>query len=160
MDHIQLEEQLRARIKKRRGAILLCSALCLGIAILFAILYAQSRTVTVIGEGRFQYQSVTYNYGLAFGIGFGLLGLVPCASFLLVDHLCSTVVTFEVSGDHVTLYRGFIHNNLYVNGECKDSVCNGYHLEAPLSDGTKVNAALGKWSAHLTFSNGHPPIDV
>ena len=160
MDHIQLEAHLRARIKKRRTAGMLCCVLCLAITVLFTILYVQSRTVTVLGEGLLQYQSVTYNYSLTFGIAFGLLGLVLCASFLFVDLLCGRAATFEVNHDHITLYRGFVHNSLYVNGECKDSVCNGYYLEATLSDGTKVNVALGKWSAHLTFTSGHPPIDV
>ena len=51
--------------------------------------------------------------------------------------------------------------DLYINGEYKDGLLLfGYHLEATLSDGTKVNVAIGKWSAHMTFSNGHPPIDL
>ena len=49
---------------------------------------------------------------------------------------------------------------LYINGELQENISYGYYMEATLSDGTKVNVALGKWSAHFTFSNGHPPLDV
>ena len=47
-----------------------------------------------------------------------------------------------------------------MNGDLKTGCIFGYYLEAPLSDRTKVNVALGKWSAHFTFENGHPSIDV
>jgi prefoldin subunit 5 len=49
-------------------------------------------------------------------------------------------------------------NYLYENGECIASGA-GYYLEAKLSDKTRVTVSIGKWSAHMTFSNGRSPID-
>ena len=126
-----------------------------------SFLYEQSRVVEEVGWGPIKYQNVSYNNDLTWGILVGALGFIPAIIFLIGDFVFGKLATFEVNGDFITFYRGLLHNNLYINGELKDSLTLfGYYLEAPLSDRTKVNVALGKWSAHMTFSNGHAPIDV
>lgn len=160
MNHTQLEQQLNLRMRKRVFIEAALSAAFLGITILFAVLYAQSAVVSEVSIGPIKHQSVTYNYNFSYGILVGVLGLIPSLIFWAVDVLFSRLVTFGVGSDFVTFYRGILHTNLYVNGVQKDSASYRHYLEATLSDGSKVNVALGKWSAHITFSNGHPPMDV
>lgn len=161
MKHIELENELRDRIKKRRIIEAILCVVFLIIVVTFWVMYEQSRVVEEISFGPIKHQSVTYNNNFTWGILVGALGFVPSIIFLLADFVFSKLKTIEVNGDYITFYRGMAHNNLYVNGEYKDGLSLfGYYLEASLSDGSKVNVALGKWSAHLTFSNGHSPIDV
>ena len=160
MKHIELENQLKVRIRKRRMIEALLTLAFLTVVIVSAVLFGQSKGVEEISYGSIKHQSVTYNYDFMWGILIGVLGFTFSIIFWICDLVFSKVVTFEINGDFVTLYRGITHVNLYVNGQQKDCISTGYYLEAPLSDGTKVNVALGKWSAHITFSNGHPPIDV
>ena len=160
MKHTELENELKKRIRKRRIGSAVLSIVFLTIIIVFGVLYAQSKVVEEIGFGPIKHQSVTYNRNFTWGILVGVLGLTFSGIFLIADCIFSQAITFETGGDYITFYRGFVHTNLYVNGEERDNISFGYHLEAKLSDGTKVNVALGKWSAHFTFSNGRSPIDI
>ena len=160
MKHSELDNALRTHIKKRRTIEVVLSVIFLTTIIIFSILYGQSKVVEEIGWGPIKHQFVSYNYDFTWGILVGYLGFVISSIFLIGDLVFSKLKTFEINSDYITLYRGINHTNLYINGEKKDSITLGYYLEATLSDRTKVNVALGKWSAHITFSNGHPPIDV
>ena len=160
MKHITLENELKKRIRKRRIIIASVCALFFLIALIFMIAYNQSREIEEIGEGVISYRTVTYNHDFAWGILIGWLLFTPLIVILITDLIFSKSVTVKVGEDHITFYRGLAHTSLYVNGEYKIGTSGGYHMEAPLSDGSKVYVALGKWSAHLTFSNGHPPIDI
>lgn len=161
MDHITLENELRNRMKKRRIIEAVISAAFLIIVIAFTVAYENSRVVEEKDWGFITHQTVTYNTDLTWGIMVGWLGLTPSIIFLIGDCLSCKLVTHEIGGYYLTLYRGMYHNNLYVNGECKDSSSlSGYYLETTLPDRTKVTVSLGKWSAHISFSNGHPSIDV
>ena len=160
MKHMELENELKTRIRNRRIVEAVLSVVFLVIAVTFTALRDESKVVEEIGLGIVSYQSVTYNNDYLWGILVGVLGLIPSVLFLLADLLCSKVVTFKVNRDYITFYRGLVHTKLYVNGAEKGSIAYGYYFEAPLSDGTKVTVMRGKWSAHCVFSNGHPPIDV
>ena len=160
MKHIELENELRARMKRRRIIEGVLSLIFLIVTIVFAVLYGQSMVVEEISIGPIKHQTVTYNHNFTWGILVGALGLVNAGICWICDLLFTKLETVQINGDFLTFYRGILHTNLYVNGEQKAGAAGGYYLEATLSDGTKVNVALGKWSAHMTFSNGHPPIDV
>ena len=161
MKHITLENELKTRIRKRRIAEAILTMIFLTVTIVFNVLYEQSAVVEEITFGPIKHQSVIYNTDLLWGIFLGFFGLTPSFIFLIADFFASKVVTFEISDDYITFYRGVFGTDLYINGEYKDGLLLfGYYLEATLSDGTKVHVALGKWSAHFTFSNGHPPIDL
>ena len=160
MKHIEIENELTAHIKKRRIIEMILTALFFVILIVFAVLREQSKVIEEIGFGPIKYQSVTYNNAFLSGIMIGALGLAVTLPCLVFDFLCSKFVTFEVGNDFITFYRGNLHVKLYINGELQETLSFGYYMEATLSDGTMVNVALGKWSAHFTFSNGHPPLDV
>ena len=162
MKHTELENELKKRIRKRRIWSAVLSIVFLTIIIVFGVLYAQSKVVEEISIGPIKRQSVTYNEDLMWGLLIGALGLIYTAIFLIADFIFTQVVTFDIDGDSITFYRGCVHTDLYVNGEKCDSLSLGFRncMEATLSDGTKVNVALGKYSARFIFSNGHPSMDI
>lgn len=162
MKHTELENELKKRIRKRRIWSAVLSIVFLTIIIVFGVLYAQSKVVEEIGFGPIKRQSVTHNEDLMWGILIGALGLIYTAIFLIADFIFTQVVTFDIDGDSITFYRGCVHTDLYVNGEKCDSLSFGFRncMEATLSDGTKVNVSLGKYSARFIFSNGHPSMDI
>lgn len=161
MMHTELENQLKKRIRIRRITEGILTVIFLVISVLFTVLYENSRTVEAVGRPPFVYESVTYNYNYIWGTLIGCLGLLWSVIFLVTDLIFTRLQTVEAGADHITFYRGMLRVNIFVNGEYKDGLpLAGYYLEAPLSDGTKVTVSLGKWSAHLTFSNGHQPIDL
>jgi len=160
MNYNELEQTLRRRIRTRRIVEAVLTAVFLAVAILFAVLYEQSRVVDEIAIGPIKYQNVSYNRDLAWGILAGVLPGIPAGIILIADFVFSRFVTVSVGGDYVTLYRGLLHTNLYVNGEKRESIVYGYYLEATLSDQTTMTVSLGKWSAHATFSGHYPPIDL
>lgn len=161
MKHLELEKELTRRMKKRRVIGLAVCAVLLTIAIVFTVLYEQSKVVHEVGFGPIKHQSVTYNTDLLWGLMISWVPLIPLVIVVICDYLFVKFHTVQVGDDYITLHRGFSSIALYINGEERDSIIlNGYHLEAALSDGSKVHVALGKWSAYLTFTNGHPPIDL
>ena len=162
MKHTETATELKARVKKRRMCGMIISAVFLLILIVFNILYGQSKVVEEISIGPIKHDSVTYNEDFMWGILIGAFGLIYSVIFLIADFIFSQVVAFEINGDHITFYRGCIHTDLYVNGEKCDSLSLGFRncMEATLSDGTKVNVSLGKYSARFIFSNGHPSMDI
>ncbi len=160
MTHTELQSELKKRVKKRRTVEAVLSGVFSVVAIVFTVLYYSSMEVEETALGYITHTSVTYNYDLAWGILVGALAATPSIIVLICDLIFCKVVTLEVKGDFITFYRGLSHSRIYVNGKLEANCSFDYHMEAPLSDGTTVNVALGKWSAHLTFSNGHPPIDV
>ncbi len=160
MNHIILENTLKAHIRKRRVIESITSTVFLVVLIAFAVLYGKSRVVEEVDWGFIIHRTVTYNDDFLWGILLGSLGTILFGILLIADFVFSRFTTVEVNSDYITLYRGVLHTNLYVNGEYKDGMAIGYYLEATLSDRTKVNVALSKWSAHLTFTNGYPPVDI
>ena len=160
MKHIALERKLRARVRKRRLAEGALAAVFLVILIVFAVLYEQSRTVEEIGLGFIQYPLVTYDTRFLWGILVGAVGLCLVGTWLLADLVFSRINSLTVGEDYVTFYRGTLGVDLYVNGEQRDSLMWGHYLETTLSDGTRMTVSLGKWSAHFTFSNGQPSMDI
>ena len=160
MNYADLEKALKKQIKKNRIIERVLSFLFLVVLIVFWVLFEQSKVIEEIGFGPIKHQSVTYNHSFSWGILIGSLGFIISVIFLIADYIFTKLVTFEISGDFITFYRGLVHTNLYINGELKDSIIYGYYMETMLSDRTTVNVALGKWSAHFTFSNGHQSIDI
>lgn len=162
MKHSELATELKARIRKRRILGMIISTVFLLILIVFNILYGQSKVVEEISIGSIKRYFVTYNEDLMWGILIGAFGLIYSAIFLIVDFIFTQVVTFDVDEDSIIFYRGCVHTDLYINGEKCDSLSFGFRncMEATLSDGTKVNVSLGKYSARFIFSNGHPSMDI
>jgi hypothetical protein len=160
MDHLKLESELRSRIKRRRIAEAVIASVFFAVAIVFLILREQSKIIEEVAIGPLKHTYVTYNDDFSWGILVGMMVFIPALIYLIGDCVFSKVITFNVNNDYITFYRGTLYTNLYVNGEYRDGIIYGYYLEADLSDGTRVNVAVGKWSAHVTFSNGYPPIDI
>ena len=156
MKHLELEKELTAKIKKRRlieGGV---TAILFALGILFAVLYENSKVYeeSFLGGYWVKESNIVFYWFMA-GC---FMAAAIFAIFLFVDFLHSNFRTVEYHGGYITFYRGLLKSYLYFNGELKGSSA-GYYLEANITAGTKVTVAIGKWSAHMTFSNGHHPID-
>ena len=155
MKHLELEKELTAKIRKRRMIECGVTAGLFAFAILFAVLYENSKVYKESFLGNLVTDSNIVFYWLMAG---GFMAAALCAIILFVDFGHSNFRTVEYHGGHITFYRGMWKNHLYFNGELKGSSA-GYYLEANLTAGIKVTISIGRWSAHMTFSNGHSPID-
>lgn len=156
---LSLEEQLKRHIRKRRITEALLCLLFLAIAIGFTVAYENSRFVDEIDFGFYIHQSVSYNYDLGFGVLAGGMGLLVCICFLLADLFCCKLVSFQIGNDRLIFYSGFTRPTLYINNTAHHAQ-RAHYLEAPLSDDSRVIASLGKWSSHISFTNGHPAMDI
>ena len=155
MKHLELEKELTAKIRKRRIIECGVTAGLFAFAILFAVLYENSKVYKESFLGNLVTDSNIVFYWF---MAVCFMAAVLCAIILFVDFLYSNFRTVEYHGGYITFYRGMSKCYLYFNGELKGSSA-GYYLEANLTAGTKVTVAIGKWSAHMTFSSGHSPID-
>lgn len=157
----ELLQRLHVRIRRRRIIETALTACGLAAMILFFVLRESTKLVTEqdFGFGIVR-QSVTYQEHWGILILFAVWFFCISGIFLACDFLLTRLRTVEVAGCLITLYHGLAHTYLYVDGEQKDGGCLvGHHLEAPIPGGT-VYVSLGKWSAYMTFSNGHPPVEL
>ncbi len=156
MKHLELEKELTAEIRKRRLIECGVTAFLLVMGIIFAVLHENSK---VYEESFFGGYYVTDSNMVLYWLTAGFFMAAPISAIILfIDFLYSKFETVEACGGYITLYRGIPKNYLYFNGELKGSSA-GYYLEAKLSADTTATVSFGKWSAHMTFSNGHSPID-
>lgn len=156
---LSLEEQLKRHARKRRLTEALLCLFFLAVTIGFSVAYEKSRVVEETDFGFYTHQSVSYNYDLIFGILAGGMGLLVCGCFLVVDLLCCRLASFQMGDDRLIFYSGFTRPTLYVNCTAHHAQRNHY-LEAPLSDGSRAIVSIGKWSSHISFTNGHPAVDI
>ncbi len=164
-----MEEKIHRRILRIRGIWGGIALLGLAILILFAVLYSDSREVVTVGGDSgtilgdwLKYEYVTYNYNLGFGIAAGVIILIWGLAFLLSSFFLKCY-RISCGIDTLLLYRGFFNCELYLNDTLVDSFVGSFrtYLEAKLSDRSTATVTLSRWSgAHITFSNGRPPIDV
>ena len=155
MKHLELEKELTAKIRKRRLIECGVTAGLFAFGILFAVLYENSK---VYEEGLLGGLGVVdSNMALYWLMAGCFMAAAIFAIFLFVDFSHSNFRTVEYHGGYITFYRGMLKCYLYFNGELKGSSA-GFYLEAKLPGGTKVTVSIGRWSAHMTFSNGHRPI--
>ena len=156
MNHLEFEKELTAKIRKRRLIECGVTAILLAFGILFAVLYENSKIYEESFFGGYLVkESNMAFYWLMVGC---FMSAAFCAIVLFVDFMHSKFRTVEYHGGYITFYRGMLKCYLYFNGELKGSSA-GFYLEANLIAGTKVTVSIGRWSAHMTFSNGHRPID-
>ena len=155
MKHLELEKELTAKIRKRRIIECGVTAGLFAFAILFAVLYENSKVYKESFLGDLVTDSNIVFYWF---MAVCFMAAAFCAIVLFVDFIHSNFRTVEYHGGYITFYRGMFKCYLYFNGELKGSSA-GYYLEANITAGTKVTVSIGRWSAHMTFSNGHSPID-
>ena len=165
MDNYELtrivEKRLEKRIRIRRRITVIVCILFFILGIVFSVLYLQSRTVVEHDLGFIKHEVISYNSSYLCGFVPGFCISLMAVILFIYDLALSKVHTVEVNGNYVTFYRGMVHTQLYVNGEYRDGLSFiGFYLEATLPDMTKVTVSLGKYSAHLSFSNGLSSIDI
>ena len=154
MKHLELEKELTAKIRKRRLIECGVTAGLFAFAILFAVLYENSKVYKESFLGDLVTDSNIVFYWF---MAVCFMAAAFCAIIPIIDLLYSKFETFEACGGYITLYRGMLKNYLYFNGELKAAAA-GYYLEAKLPGGTKVTVSFGRWSAHISFSDGRSPI--
>ena len=154
MKHLELEKELTAKIRKRRLIECGVTAGLFAFAILFAVLYENSKVYKESFLGDLVTDSNIVFYWF---MAVCFMAAAFCAIIPIIDLLYSKFETFEACGGYITLYRGMLKNYLYFNGELK-AASAGYYLEAKLPGGTKVTVSFGRWSAHISFSDGRSPI--
>ncbi len=161
--HNDLEEKLRRKSRRNNLIIFAVAVVCLIICIVFAIIRENTKEVVEYGSGIpfiGGYKSVTYNttYSLLAGMSF----IVSIMSFitLLLTLIFTRINTVEACGSTITLYRGVVSVVLYVDG--KEASRSHYFLEATLANGATVTVSLSRNGlfAHMSFSGGHPPIEL
>ncbi len=159
-DNTALEAGLRKRVLRFRliiGAIAL--ALLISSLVLFAIREETKEIISTDypwgGAAEVKYD-LDIDFAAKLLMGFFFIVLVLFG----FSFIYGRVDTADVGGSRITLYRGMASLELYVDGELAD--CLGYFLEGKLVDGSSVTVSVSRnaFSAHMSFSNGHPPIDL
>jgi len=161
MSQEDLEKYLKRHTRRIYAVEITFAAVFLIAFIALRIAYLQSARVEM--QGFFHNKEVTvYNEDLNFPMGMCCFAFVMAAYVLILTKLFSKKVSFELAGNFITIYSpGITSTKLYINGECKDCIIlYGSYLESKTPDGILVTATFsGHKHIHVTFSNGHPPLD-
>ena len=165
----EFENQLTKHIFKRRlitgliwGAFLLLTAT-------FGILRDATKEV-IYHEGYAGlisgWEEIIYNETYTILIVLSILGSVFPGSFLLVEFLLGSYRTIQKDLYHITVYRGMLHNILYVDGQemaRTEPSSHSHTLEAHLPNGVRVTVSFGRgvWLlAHISYSDNTPSVEV
>lgn len=166
----EFEIQLTKHIFKRR----LITALIFGAFLLLAATFGILREVTkehidhCVGTGGFvaSWTEIKYNESYAILMVLSILCSVFPGSCLLVDFLLGSYRTIQKDLYHITVYRGMLHNILYVDGQemARIEPFSHTHIaEAHLPDGVRVTVSFGRgvWLlAHISYSDNTPSVEV
>ncbi len=151
-----LEKQLRRKIHRTRWILAAISLFFFVLLVVFAVMREKTKTVHTV----FNYTSVSYDsdYSLLAGLCFVVFFMVSLV--FLLTFIFAKVTSVEVGGSSVLLYRGPASVVLYIDG--REASRSGYYLEGCLANGAIATVALSRNTlyAHMTFSDGHPPIDL
>lgn len=158
-----VETQIKRRLRRQRIIFGSAAILLSVMALIFWILFEASAEVEVIGQGFFSITRVSRNntYGLL-AVFFLLASVIALVSWL--SSLSCVCVSTQCREDCILIHRGYIGCELYINEQKADSLEPfdfRYYLEGTLSDGSTVTASLSRHRAvHLSFSNGHPSVEL
>ncbi|MBQ7389938.1 MAG: hypothetical protein IJW02_02380 [Clostridia bacterium] len=161
-----LEKRLRKHILVRRLITLAVFIALLAIGIVFGSLREATKEVVVHGEGIFSYETVSYNNDYAVGIVIGILGATMTGCILLSDLILSRFATTEANGHYLTVSKGMIKCEVYVDGELAGTIGVSSFtnvVDTRLPDGTKAAVAFSKGAltiAHVSFSDNNPSVDL
>ena len=166
----EFENQLNKKISKRR----LITGLIFGAFLLLAATFGILREVTkehidhCVGTGGFiaSWTEIKYNESYAILMVLSILCSVFPGSFLLVDFLLCGYRTVQKDLHHITVYRGILHNILYVDGQemaRTEPFSHSHTVEAHLPNGVRVTVSFGRTIfslAHISYSDNTPSIEV
>jgi hypothetical protein len=112
----------------------------------------------------YTHEDKVYNEAYIPFIVAGICGSVTCAAYLITSFIISRFQTVEVNGYYVTVNRGIIARQVYVDGELADSLLMKYNYftEIVIPDGTRVSVAFGRTifdGCYISFSNGHSTVE-
>ncbi len=166
MKHEELEKSLKKKIFLRRSVEAAALFIFSVVAIVFTSLREASKEITVIGTGFLSYESVSYSEDYSVGIIVGALVASVAFSLLISDLIFLRCVSHDTGLYHITLYRGFIHNTVYVDGiEKGEHGFFGYSpvAETRLDNGTKITVSFLRgvfFVAHISFSDNTPSVEI
>lgn len=164
----EFENQLRKRIRKQRlieGAV---TAFLLVMGIVSWSLREATKEV-VIHEGALfipGWEEVNYNNAYVPFIVMGLVCAVIPGSFLLVDLLMCRFETVHKDLHDITLYRGVLHNIVYVDGIEKGRIEPFSYtnvVETRLPSNVKITVSFQRgilYLAHISFSDDTASMQV
>lgn len=143
MSKEQLEKTFKQKIRKGRLISLAIFIAFMALGIVSSAFCSMDRFELIYG--------IIFGFAIAFTVGI----------VLLVDIASLRYKSIDIDDCFVTFYRAMFGAYLYVDGELKDSVYMwGYCLEARIPNGTKVIVSLGRYSARMSFSQGHDSLDI
>lgn len=119
------ERELSAKIRTRRLVTGCLALTCLAVFILFFILRESTKEVIVHEYGYSiipSWTEVRYNNAYIPLIVLGLLGAMLSGSFLIMDFALCGYRTVHKDPYCVTIYRGMVHNAVYVDGQEKGHI--------------------------------------
>ena len=168
----ELEEKLTKTIRTRR--IILGGAAVLLFALFVAswALWDASEVVTqdpIIFDGIVVhpgFKHVTHEDGYITPLIIGLIGACSAGSFLLSDFLFCRFQTVTKDGQDVTVYRGMLHNIVYVDGKEQGRIgpiMLTNVVEVWLPDGTRATVSFSRtwlYMAHVSFSDHTTSVEI
>lgn len=167
MTQAEFEKELSCRQTKRRWLLGGLTLLFFAMFILFWILLEATKEVTVHGGTYFPaWESVRYNHTFIYLLIFGLCGVFFCGISLIMDFLICGYKTIQKDQQYITVYRGMLHNFVYVDGKEKGRIgpfSVSHVVEVWLQSKVKVTVSFSRtiWLiAHISFSDHTPSMEV
>ena len=156
-----LDQQLRKHTKKIYIILIAIIMASIAVTIVFTVAYFLSAEVRVYDYIFTTKEEIVYNEYLKFGIAGGLFVFFMTVPILIWAKILHRHETFVINGNSVTIYSPLTCSRLYINGELVDYISLfNYYLEGKTPDGITLTVSIGKHNhMHVTFSNGHLPID-
>ena len=170
MQQQEFENQLTKHIFKRR----LITGLIWGAFLLLTATFGILREVTKVVIHPEQHegwisdftQIIQYNENYAILMVLSILASIVPGSCLLVDFLQGSYRTIQKDLYHITVYRGMLHNILYVDGQemaRTKPFSHSHTVEAHLPNGVRITVSFGRTIfllAHISYSDNTPSIEV
>ncbi len=165
MNIAELEKQLTQIIRRRR--IILTAVTILSFAVFVGSWWLYEATKEVIQnpiiidgiEVHPGFAHTKYNDTYIAPLIVGLMGATTAASFLFSDFLTVRFRTVTKNGHSLTVYRGFLHSIVYVNGKEQGRIgpfTYTHVVEVWLPDKTRATVSFSRtiwYLAHISFSD-------
>lgn len=160
----EFEAKLSKKTSKRRWTT---GLICLGLLALF-ILFMTLREFTkevIVHDGYIflpAWEEVRYNSAYIPLCVFSFLGSFLAGIFLLCDFLFCKLYTFEHTPHFITVYRGMLHNTVYVDGKEADTLGPFTYrnvVEIKLPTGVKAIVSFGRYHSQISYSDDTPSVE-
>lgn len=160
MKQSEFEKRLSKKIFARRVMMCVMTFSLLTIGILGVHLLEATKEV-ILHQHQFipTWEEVKYNYDYLYYIVFGFFGSAMSGLLLLIDFLCCGFRVFQAGSEIVTIYRGLVFKNVYIDGVQRGRrgpLAFLQAVECQLKDGTRLTIIFNrglKYYAYVAFSD-------